>query len=69
MGGKEGTHTLDTRGTGAVEAHSIAGTGATSPTGLRLTGILSKALAALGATPARFALTAEPAGEAVRPSM
>lgn len=60
-GGQQLTLTaLDTRGTGAVEAHSIAGTGATSPTGLRLTGILSKALAALGATPARFALTAEP---------
>lgn len=51
---------LDTGGTGAVEAYSIAGTGATSPTGLRLTGILSKALAASGATPARLTLTAEP---------
>lgn len=51
---------LDTRGTDAVEAYSIAGTGATGPTGLRLTGILSKALAAPGATPARLTLTAEP---------
>lgn len=61
-GGKGRTHTMDTRGTDAVEAHSIAGAGATSPTGLRLTGILSKALAALGATPARLTLTAEPGG-------
>lgn len=51
---------LNTRGTGAVEVHAIAGTGATSPTGLRLTGISSETLAALGATPARITCTAEP---------
>lgn len=57
------THTLDTRGTGTVEGNSIAGAGATSPTGLRLTGISSETLAALGATPARITNTAEPERE------
>lgn len=62
LGRTWGAHTLCARGTGAVEVHSIAGAGATSPTGLRLTGISSETLAALGAAPARITYTAEPAG-------
>lgn len=58
--GRVGTHTLDTRGADAAEAHSISGAGAASPTGLGFTGISSEALAAPGSTPARFTHTAEP---------
>lgn len=53
---------LDTRGTGAVEAHPVTGAGAARPAGLGFTGIGSKALAASGATPARLTHAAEPSG-------
>lgn len=59
-GGKVETRTLDTRGTGAAEAHSITGAGAACPAGMGFTGISSEALTALRATPARFTHTAEP---------
>lgn len=52
---------LDSGGTGAVEAHSVADAGATTPARLGFAGISSQALAAAGATPARLAHTAEPA--------
>lgn len=58
--GTWGTHTLDTRRTGTVEADSITGAGATRPAGLGFTGISSKALAASGATPPRLTHAAEP---------
>lgn len=45
-----------------MEVHAVAGAGATSPTGLRRTGISRETLAALGATPARITYTAEPEG-------
>lgn len=61
-GGKVEIYTLDTRGTGAVEGHSVAAAGATSSTGLRLADISSETLVALGATPARFTGAAEPEG-------
>ena len=53
-------HTLDTRGAGAVETHSIAAARPTGPAGLGLTGVSGQALAAAGATPARLTHTAEP---------
>ena len=59
-GGKVETRTLDTRGTGTAEAHSITGAGAACPAGMGFTGISSEALTALRATPARFTHTAEP---------
>lgn len=62
MGGKVRTLTLDTGGTGTVEAYSITGAGATSLAGLGFTGISSEALAAPGATPARLTHTAEAGG-------
>lgn len=57
-----GTHTLESRGTGAAEAYSITGAGATSLAGLGLTGIRSQALAAARATPPGLTHTAEPGG-------
>lgn len=62
-GGNVGAHTLDTRGTGAVEAHPVTGAGAARPAGLGFTGIGSEALAASGATPARLTHAAEPGGD------
>lgn len=53
---------LESRGTGAAEAYSVTGAGATSLAGLGLTGIWSQTLAAAGATPPGFTHTAEPTG-------
>lgn len=52
---------LESRGTGAAKAYSITGAGATSLTGLGLTGIWSQALATARATPPGLTNTAEPA--------
>lgn len=60
---------LDTRGTGAAEAHSITGAGAACPAGMGFTGISSEALTALRATPARFTHTAEPSRRIVADAM
>lgn len=62
LGRNMGTHTLESRGTGAAEAFSITGAGATSLAGLGLTGIWSQALAASRATPTGLTHTAEPGG-------
>lgn len=61
-GGKVGTRTLDTRGTGTAEARSITGAGAACPAGMGFTGISSEALTALRATPAKLTHAAEPEG-------
>lgn len=60
---------LDSGGTGAVEARSIADTGATTLARLGLTSISSQALAAARAAPARLAHTAEPARGVVANAM
>lgn len=62
LGRNMGIHTLESRGTGTVEAYSITGAGATSLAGLGLTGIWSQALAATRATPTGLAHTLKPGG-------
>ena len=57
-----GSHTLESRGTGAAKAYSITGAGATSLAGLGLTDIWSQALATARATPPGLTNTAEPGG-------
>lgn len=61
--------TLESGGTGTVEAYSITGAGATSLAGLGLTGIWSQALAATRATPTGIAHTLKPAWCIVADSM